>query len=333
MNNSLFHLLSFILCTNLPVLAESVRTAEAEQIVREGIWHCLRDLHGEATDIVSFADRMEKEQGISKSVFSDLIFEVANDEHEDRFARKNAVLSFFRIAPPKDLDKGSEFFENSNSELRTAAFRAALVRLPDISTRIRFARSRLEWLQDHPEFQHDAFHIMLAFYNQMTASDVSDEDKAMIVSFFRDEAKDCRFGENAYSVFSFLNRHDPSWRTNECRGELLRRWSNDPNLPEDVRSVMCAAITNSSVSSRETNDGSGRAEENFAHLAESVAISGGAVPSAIAVPPDREHQRVAHLSPLGWVACVTAFFAAPLGLALVKRRPRVKANDHHPSSE
>ena len=253
MTNSLIPISIFV-CAAFSVIAEAPRNDDLERILHDGIWCCLHDLHGGAPGISAFADRMEKEWGVSKSRFADLLLETARNEREDRFARKNAIVRFCELAPAEDFPKVSEFFSNTNSELRLTALRNAIVRFPDVSDRVGFARERLDWLQAHPEFRHDAYTIMIAFYNGMVSSGATDEYKDEVLTFYREEAGNPRFGENAYAVLLFLNRHDPFWKTSERRFDLLRKWKDDPELSEDVREFMQTDLTDSSVN--DAGDGS-----------------------------------------------------------------------------
>ena len=319
MTNSLIPISIFV-CAAFSVIAEAPRNDDLERILHDGIWCCLHDLHGGAPGISAFADRMEKEWGVSKSRFADLLLETARNEREDRFARKNAIVRFCELAPAEDFPKVSEFFSNTNSELRLTALRNAIVRFPDVSDRVGFARERLDWLQAHPEFRHDAYTIMIAFYNGMVSSGATDEYKDEVLTFYREEAGNPRFGENAYAVLLFLNRHDPSWKTNECRVELLRRWRDDPSLPEDVRNFMRATSTNSLVSSETTDARGVKTEEISPSSAESPTISCNTDSSAKVSSPDGDRPAAMASSRLARIVGVTALLAVALVLVFRRRR-------------
>ena len=316
-------------CAAFSVVAEEPRNDDPDRILHDGIWCCLHDLHGGAPDISSFADRMEKERGISKSRFADLLLETARNECEDRFARKNAIVRFCELAPAEDFPKVSEFFSNTNSELRLTALRSAIVRFPDVSDRVGFARERLEWLKAHPEFRHDASTIMIAFYNGMVSSGATDEYKDAVLTFYREEAENPRFGENAYAVLSFLNRHDPFWKTSERRVDLLRKWKDDPELSEDIREFMQQELTvfslsddsGGSVASDKPVFGEDLVEEPSPALTEPVLVPTETKPAAADEPPaEAPQERNGSFS--AWIAGAAALALAAALTCLVLRRNR-----------
>ena len=329
MTDSLIPILVFV-CAAFSVVAKEPENDDPERILHDGIWCCLHDLHGEATGISAFANRMEKEWGISKSRFSDLLLETARDEREDRFARKNAIVRFCELAPAEDFPKVSDFFSNTNSELRMTALRSAIVRFPDVSDRVDFARKRLEWLQEHPEFRHDASTIMIAFYNGMVSSGVTGEYKNAVLTFYRNEAENPRFGDNAYAVLSFLDRHDPVWNTNERRVDLLRKWKDDPELSEDIREFMQKELTvfslgdnsGGNVASDKPVFGEDSVEESSQTRTEPVPAPAEAKPAAADKTPAEAPQEPAGFFS-AWIAGAAVLaLAAALAYLVVRRNRR-----------
>ena len=309
-----------LLVSLLATCAVSDSASISQGEVVSSLRYILLDRHGGALSLPRYAERLERERGFSQSEMKELLLEIAEDESWDVFARANAIGGFISMARPEELSRLDPFCSSTNDLLRQHMHSVVIGEQLAVPVKLAYAREKIDWLAGPPDFQHDAFHIMVAFYSQMTASDVSDDDKAKIVSFFRDEARDCRFGENAYSVFSFLNRHDPSWKTNECRVELLRRWRDDPSLPEDVRNFMRATSTNSLVSSETTDARGVRTEEISPSSAESPTISRNTDSLAKVSSPDGYRPVAMASSRLARIVGVAALLA--VALVLVFRRSR-----------
>ncbi len=217
--------------------------AETNPITRGEIIPTLRgillDMHGGASALPRYAERLERERGFTRVQMEDLLLEIAADESWDGFARDNAVVEFIEIARPEELCRLDPFYASTNGSIRASIQSFLLERLESVPEKLAYARTRLDWLAEHPEFQSDATTISIGLRHVLHSRHFqpSEPDRRLIMDFFWNAATNAAFAECAYEAETLLSRDDPAWPTNEARRAMMEKWKDDPSLHEKTRAL------------------------------------------------------------------------------------------------
>ena len=318
----------------LLALAASV-SAETRPITRGEIIPTLRgillDMHGGASALPRYAERLERERGFTRVQMEDLLLEIAADESWDGFARDNAVVEFIEIARPEDLSRLDPFYASTNRSIRASIQTFLLEQLETVPEKLAYARTRLDWLAEHPEFQTDALWFAVHFSGYLEYCHPTEYDKRLFLDFFRNEATNGVFSYSFYATDMLLMRYDGVWPTNEARRAMMEKWKDDPGTPEDVRLFWNGILgkwtrTNVSNCVREADGSFGGTP------VEGVAVGGS--PQARTEPiPDETNPAIADKTPdetfqeptgsfSTWIARVAALALAAALACLVLRRNR-----------
>ena len=262
----------------------------------------------------------------------DLLLEIAADESWDGFARDNAVVEFIEIARPEDLSRLDPFYASTNRSIRASIQTFLLEQLETVPEKLAYARTRLDWLTEHPEFQTDALWFAVYFSGYLEYYHPTEYDKRLFLDFFRNEATNGVFSYSFYATDMLLMRFDGVWPTNEARRAMMEKWKDDPGTPEDVRLFWNGILgewtrTNVSNRVRETDGSFGGTP------VEGVAVGGS--PQARTEPiPDETSPAIADEAPdealqeptgsfSTWIARVAALaLAAALACLIVWRNQR-----------
>ena len=204
--------------------------------------YILNDMHGGAAALPRYAERMERERGFPVERMKDLLLEIADDESWGGFAQDNAVIEFIDLAAPEDLPRLDPFYCSTNETLRLTIQRNMLGSRETVGEKLAYARLRLDWLAEHPEFQSDGRRIGEYFQGYLWYSRPAESNRAEVIAFFRDEARNADFFESARAADMMLRENDPSWRTNEARRALIEKWIDDPAVHEKTRAVWTEAL-------------------------------------------------------------------------------------------
>ena len=224
----------------LLALAASV-SAETRPITRGEIIPTLRgillDMHGGASALPRYAERLERERGFTRVQMEDLLLEIAADESWDGFARNNAVVEFIEIARPEELSRLEPFYVSTNRSIRASIQSFLLEQLETVPEKLAYARTRWDWMAEHTEFQCDAMWISIGLRTILHYSQPAETDRRLIMDFFWNSATNAAFAESAHEAEMLLLSDDPSWPTNEARRAMMEKWKDDPSLPEKTRSL------------------------------------------------------------------------------------------------
>lgn len=224
----------------LLALAASV-SAETKPITRDEIIPTLRgillDMHGGASALPRYAERLERERGFTRVQMEDLLLEIAADESWDGFARDNAVVEFIEIARPEELSRLDPFYISTNRSIRASIQSFLLEQLETVPEKLAYARTRLDWLAEHPEFQSDTTTISIGLRTVLHYGQPTDADRRLILDFFWNAATNAPFAESAHEAEMLLLRDDPTWPTNEARRAMMEKWKDDPSLPDKTRAL------------------------------------------------------------------------------------------------
>ena len=224
----------------LLALATSV-FAETKPITRGEIIPTLRgillDMHGGASALPRYAERLERERGFTRVQMEDLLLEIATDESWDGFARNNAVVEFIEIARPEELSRLEPFYVSTNRSIRASIQSFLLEQLETVPEKLAYARTRWDWMAEHTEFQCDAMWISIGLRTILHYSQPAETDRRLIMDFFWNAATNAAFAESAHEAEMLLLSDDPSWPTNEARRAMMEKWKDDPSLPEKTRSL------------------------------------------------------------------------------------------------
>lgn len=213
--------------------------AETNPITRGEIIPTLRgillDMHGGASALPRYAERLERERGFTRVQMENLLLEIAADESWDGFARDNAIVEFIEIAKPEELVRLDPFYASTNKSIRTKVLCSMQRHLETIPDKLAYVRTRLDWLAEHPEFQTDALWFAVHFSGYLEYYHPTEYDKRLFLDFFRNEATNGVFSYSFYATDMLLMRFDGVWPTNEARRAMMEKWKDDPGTPEDVR--------------------------------------------------------------------------------------------------
>ena len=222
-----------------------VRAGDAP-VSREEIIPTLRgillDMHGGASALPRYAERLERERGFTRVQMEDLLLEIAADESWDGFARDNAVVEFIEIARPEELSRLDPFYISTNRSIRASIQSFLLEQLETVPEKLAYARTRLDWLAEHPEFQSDTTTISIGLRTVLHYGQPTDADRRLILDFFWNAATNAPFAESAYEADMLLLRDDPSWPTNEARRAMMEKWKDDPGMHEKTRALWVEAL-------------------------------------------------------------------------------------------
>ena len=223
-----------------PVVSGTTPVSKAE-IIPE-LRYILSDMHGGASALPRYAERLERERGFSKEQMMDLLLEIADDESWSEFARDNAVVEFIEIARPEELSRLDPFYISTNRSIRASIQSFLLEQLETVPEKLAYARTRLDWLAEHPEFQSDTTTISIGLRTVLHYGQPTDADRRLILDFFWNAATNAPFAESAYEADMLLLRDDPSWPTNEARRAMMEKWKDDPGIHEKTRALWVEAL-------------------------------------------------------------------------------------------
>lgn len=319
-------------------LAASV-FAETKPITRGEIIPTLRgillDMHGGASALPRYAERLERERGFTRVQMENLLLEIAADESWDGFARDNAIVEFIEIAKPEELVRLDPFYASTNKSVRTKVLCSMQRHLETIPDKLAYVRTRLDWLAEHPEFQTDALWFAVHFSGYLEYHHPTECDKRLFVDFFRNEATNGAFSYSFYATDMLLMRYDGAWPTNEARRAMIEKWKDDPGTPEDVRNFWNGLLkelarTNVTDHINEMEDGS-----SAGMPAEETAVEATSPPRTEPVPaPDEAKPAAADKTPaeapqepneffFSWIAgAAAAALAAALAGLVIRRNHR-----------
>ena len=215
------------------VFGEVVPVSREEVLDRLQLF--LLDVHGGTSTLPRYADELERERGFSRVQLEGMLLEAAADESRDDFPRCNAIVGFIRIAQPGDLPRLDPFYASTNESIRRSIQSFMLEHLETVPEKLAYARTRLDWLAEHPEFQSDVQSISIRLRTVLHYEQPSEPDRRLIMDFFRNEATNASFARSAYEANSLLMQDDPAWPTNEARRAMMRKWKDDPSLHEITR--------------------------------------------------------------------------------------------------
>jgi len=204
--------------------------------------YILNDMHGGAAALPRYAERMERERGFPMERMKDLLLEIADDESWGGFAQDNAAVEFIDLAAPEDLPRLDPFYCSTNESLRHHIQSYMLETRKTVEEKLAYARARLDWLDEHPEFQPDGRGIGAYFQGYLEYSKPTESERTEVIAFFRDEARNAVFFDSALPADWLLRRYDSAWRTNEARRALVEKWIDDPAVNEKTRAVWTEAL-------------------------------------------------------------------------------------------
>lgn len=317
----------------LLALAASV-SAETRPITRGEIIPTLRgillDMHGGASALPRYAERLERERGFTRVQMEDLLLEIAADESWDGFARDNAVVEFVEIARPEDLSRLDPFYASTNRSIRASIQTFLLEQLETVPEKLAYARTRWDWMAEHTEFQCDAMWISIGLRTILHYSQPAETDRRLIMDFFWNAATNAAFAESAHEAEMLLLSDDPSWPTNEARRAMMEKWKDDPSLPEKTRSLWNDVLA---------DFGRTNAADHVDEKADSSSGGTSSEVTAIEDPPQAPSESVpasaetkstatddAPQEPTGsfsaWIAGAAAALAAALAYFVIRRNRR-----------
>ena len=304
----------FLPCLSFATAQQPVPTrAEVASTLR----NYLLDLHGGASGIRGYAERLETEHGFSKAETADLLLEIAGSESYSMFGRCKAINAFVLVADEARHDELTPFYSVTDESLRTAAQMAMLYNLPAVSQRLAYARDRLDWLSNHPEFQNDAIRYSGYFSGFLEYSNPAEPERREIIDFFRNEAEHSKFPESVRNAEMLLRRHDPAWSTSEVRRVTMEKWKDDPRLPETTRKLWTEPLASLASASADSSGEEEPSPSPAAPSASAGAEAGGA-PSEAPRPSEPDTTAAREPRPdsrAGWKTL--AFGIACFGLLLV----------------
>lgn len=233
-----------------PILALTLLAASAlggpgpasrEEILSD-LRYILNLMHGGAAALPRYAERMERERGFPVERMKDLLLEIADDESWGGYAQDNAAIEFIDLAAPEDLPRLDPFYCSTNESLRHHIQSYMLETRKTVEEKLAYARARLDWLDEHPEFQPDGRGIGAYFQGYLEYSKPTESERTEVIAFFRDEARNATFFDSVLPTDWLLLRHDSAWRTNEARRALIEKWIDDPAVHEKTRAVWTEAL-------------------------------------------------------------------------------------------
>lgn len=226
---------------SVPVgLGADVPMSRAEMKASLRFW--LLDMHGGSAGIPAQALRLDKSGVFPLDSMKDLLLEIAADKSYNDFGRENALSAFVQLEPTDERGRLEPFYLDSARNCRAAIHYGILRALPDLHSKLIYAKKRLDWLASHPDFQKDAFFFDCFFQTVLEYDNPSEDDRKAILAFYRTEAEHAVFFESANDAEMLLMRHDPAWPTNEARRAMMRKWIDDPGIHEKTRALWTAAL-------------------------------------------------------------------------------------------
>lgn len=222
--------------------------AETNPVSRDEVLGRLRgyllDVHGGTSTLPDYADELERERGFPRIQLEDMLLQIADDESWSGFARDNAVVGFIRIAKPDHLNRLDRFYASTNQSIRASILCFMMESLETVPEKLAYARTRWDWLAEHPESQRDAMWISIGFLHVLHSQHrrPSDLDRRLILDFFLNAATNAAFFESAHEAEMLLLRYDPAWPTNEARRAMMEKWKDDPGIHEKTRALWVEAL-------------------------------------------------------------------------------------------
>lgn len=238
--------------TLLPILvllsvlapAEETRPVSTNEVKKILFDSYLLHEEGGALWIPAFAERLEKENGFSRAAMCDLLLEIAACDDHIPYARANALVAFLDIAPKTEYGRIDSFYSSPVPSLRWQLLSQMLRKPPTLAEKLAYTHERFAWMKDHPELQSDLFIFGSYFAGFMyyPAFHATEQDRADVIAFFREEAANASCFAAAYEADMLLVRDDPAWKTNEARRAMMEKWKDDPNIHENTRARWEAAL-------------------------------------------------------------------------------------------
>ena len=218
-------------------------TPSRDSIKSEYRWQLL-DLHGGAMLIREMAAEYSRKGILPMRESAFVLLEIADDESFGVHGRQKALTMFACIAPFDEYVRLDPFYSSTNKFLRESALLGILDlgfsnRIVD---KLVYARTRLDWMSEHVDFQRDSWVFNSYFQSYLHYSNPTDAERATVLDFFRKEATNARFARSVDEADMLLMRYDPAWPTNEARRAMMEKWKDDPGIHEKTRALWDKAL-------------------------------------------------------------------------------------------
>ena len=173
----------------------------------------------------------------------DFYLNIALDSGGLQQTRGRALSAYMKLSENGWLERIAPLFSDADEAVRRNSLSLALGKQPDTKSKLAFFAGQIERLSEAVQFRKDVFSLSGHFHGIVHYRSVPERDIEDVLSFYRILSGNPPFAECAVSADSFLARFDPQWPTSPERRELLRRWKDDPSLPEYTRTKMNEAWT------------------------------------------------------------------------------------------
>ncbi len=216
-----------------------VAIGDAETILRTS----LEFFHASKVNYSAVSKAVVRDFGWTPEKVRDFYLNTAFDSEALQQTRGRALGAYMELSDPGWFERISPLFSDADEAVRQSALSLALGKQPDTKNKLVFFAEQIERLSEAVQFRKDVYSLSGHFHGIVHYKFVPECDAEEVLTFFRSLADKPPFAECAVSADSFLARFDPQWPASPERRELLRRWKDDPSLPEYARTKMNEAWT------------------------------------------------------------------------------------------
>lgn len=216
-----------------------VAIGDAETILRVS----LELQHASKVDYSVVSEMVVRDFGWTSERVRDFYLNIALDSGGLQQTRGRALSAYMKLSENGWLERIAPLFSDADEAVRRNSLSLALGKQPDTKSKLAFFAGQIERLSEAVQFRKDVFSLSGHFHGIVHYRSVPERDIEDVLSFYRILSGNPPFAECAVSADSFLARFDPQWPTSPERRELLRRWKDDPSLPEYTRTKMNEAWT------------------------------------------------------------------------------------------
>ena len=216
-----------------------VAISDADSLIRAS----LGGEHQSADDIERLSKNLERSFGMGPEDVLESFISIAESPSERKETRTAAIFAFCSLSDGTENERLKRFFGDEDDWIRETSLAATMGALPTVSSQLVFLDDRLRDWQKNARFQNDVLVLIGRFHQILRYKSGTETEREKVLAYFREHARTPLSAAFAFGSDTILARFDPQWPASPERRELLRRWKDDPSLPEYARTKMNEAWT------------------------------------------------------------------------------------------